>query len=246
MDAFGSAHRKHASTYGVAKFASEVCLGFLFENELKNLVKLSNPQRPMLAIFGGSKVSTKLNVILNLAKKVDNMIVGGGIANTFILAAGFGIGKSICEPNLVDLAKQIMQQTDIILPKDVVIADDFNADATPQVKAIDKVADNEYILDIGPKTSKAYHQSIQTSQSVIWNGPVGLFEWQNFSSGTRLLAQSIADSKCFSVAGGGDTIAAIDDYDISKKISFISTGGGAFLEYLEKESLPILDLINYE
>ena len=244
MDAFGTAHRAQASTHGVIRFAKTACGGPLLMAELDALAKaLDNPKRPLLAIVAGSKVSTKLELLSSLVGKVDQLIVGGGIANTFIAAEGFGIGKSLVEMDLVDTAKQIMRDAkargaQIPVPEDVVVAPRFAADAPATVKKVDAVAADDMILDIGPATAKRYAAMIAEAGTVVWNGPVGVFEFDAFGKGTETLAHAIADSQAFSIAGGGDTLAAIDKYGVESQIDYISTGGGAFLEFLEGKELP--------
>jgi len=244
MDAFGTAHRAQASTHGVIRFAKSACGGPLLMAELDALAKaLDNPRRPLLAIVAGSKVSTKLELLSSLVGKVDQLIVGGGIANTFIAAEGFGVGKSLVEMDLVDTAKQIMRDAkaraaDIPVPTDVVVAPRFAADASATVKTVDAVGADDMILDIGPDTARRYATMIGKAGTVVWNGPVGVFEFDAFGKGTQTLAQAIADSDAFSIAGGGDTLAAIDKYDVESRIDYISTGGGAFLEFLEGKELP--------
>jgi phosphoglycerate kinase len=244
MDAFGTAHRAQASTHGAIRFAHTACAGPLLTAELDALAKaLEHPARPLLAIVAGSKVSTKLELLSTLIGKVDQLIVGGGIANTFLAAAGFPVGKSLYEPDLVDTARQIMADAkargaEIPLPVDVVVAAEFNADAPATVKAVADVAAGDMILDIGPQTAQAYAARIMQVGTVVWNGPVGVFEFAAFGNGTDVLARAIAASTAFSIAGGGDTLAAIDKYGIADQISYISTGGGAFLEFLEGKALP--------
>ena len=238
-DAFGTAHRAEATTHGVARFAKIACAGPLMAAELDALGKsLSQPKRPLVAIVGGSKVSTKLTVLAELAKKVDSLIVGGGIANTFLLAAGKPIGKSLAEPDLVAEAKRIAAATDVPLPLDVVVAVEASARARSIIKAPEAVEGDEMILDIGPKTAAALADSLRTAGTIVWNGPVGMFEIDAFAKGTQTIARAIADSKAFSIAGGGDTIAAIHKFGIADKIGYISTAGGAFLEFLEGKKLP--------
>lgn len=249
MDAFGTAHRAQASTHGVAKYAPVACAGPLLAHELASLAKgLENPDRPMLAIVGGSKVSTKLTVLESLSQQVDQLIVGGGIANTFIAAAGHNVGKSLCEPSLIDAAKALIAQakkagSEIPIPTDVVVATAFSEDAQALIKDVDDVGPNEMILDIGPKTAANYAEMAKSAGTVIWNGPVGVFEFDQFGEGTRTLAHGIAESKGFSMAGGGDTLAAVDKYQIQDKLSYISTGGGAFLEFLEGKKLPAVAIL---
>lgn len=249
MDAFGTSHRAHASTYGVAQFAPMACAGPLLIQELDALQKgLKNPEKPMLAIIGGSKVSGKLQVLHSLVNQVDKLIVGGGIANTFIKAAGFRVGQSLHEPDLVEEAKQLIDKAkqagnEIPIPEDVVVATEFSADALAEVKAVDEVADNEMILDIGPKTAAFYAYIAKQAKTVVWNGPVGVFEFPQFSKGTQLLAEGIAEGGGFSMAGGGDTLAALAQFGIEDNISYISTGGGAFLQVLEGKPLPAVTIL---
>ncbi|MGE6608288.1 phosphoglycerate kinase [Halomonas sp. NPDC076908] len=239
MDAFGTAHRAQASTHGVARFAPNACAGPLLAKELDALEKaLAHPARPMVAIVGGSKVSTKLDVLTALADKCDQLIVGGGIANTFIAAAGYNVGKSLHEADLIGQAKALMEKVPIPLPTDVVVATEFSESAKAVVKAVDQVADNEMILDIGPDTAAHLASMLKDAGTILWNGPVGVFEIDQFGKGTQVIAQAIADSAGFSIAGGGDTLAAIDKYAIAVRVSYISTGGGAFLEYVEGKELP--------
>lgn len=244
MDAFGTAHRAQASTHGVAKFAPVACAGPLLANELDALGKaLDNPARPMAAIVGGSKVSTKLTVLETLSDKVDQLIVGGGIANTFLAAAGHPVGKSLYEADLIDQAKALMAKTSIPLPTDVVVATEFSESATATIKRVEDVADDDMILDIGPETASALAKLMGNARTVIWNGPVGVFEIDQFGEGTKTLSLAIAGSDAFSIAGGGDTLAAVDKYQISDKISYISTGGGAFLEFVEGKVLPAVAIL---
>ena len=244
MDAFGTAHRAQASTHGVIRFAKQAAGGPLLMAELDALGKaLDNPARPLLAIVAGSKVSTKLELLSSLVGKVDQLIVGGGIANTFIAAMGHGVGKSLVETDLVDTARKIMADAkargaDIPVPTDVVVAPRFAADAPATVKAVDAVGDDDMILDIGPDTAARYAGMIAKAGTVVWNGPVGVFEFDAFGKGTEVLARAIAASPAFSIAGGGDTLAAVDKYGIAGDVSYISTGGGAFLEFLEGKELP--------
>lgn len=239
MDAFGTAHRAQASTHGVARFATHACAGPLLAQELDALEQaLASPKRPMAAIVGGSKVSTKLEVLNALADKCDQLIVGGGIANTFIAAAGYNVGKSLYEADLLDKAKALMQSVTIPLPTDVVVATEFSESATATIKPVDQVGDNEMILDIGPETAAALAAMLKEAGTILWNGPVGVFEIDQFGKGTEVISYAIADSAAFSIAGGGDTLAAIDKYAIGERISYISTGGGAFLEYVEGKTLP--------
>jgi phosphoglycerate kinase len=236
-DAFGTAHRAEATTHGAARFASVACAGPLMAAELDALTKaLADPARPLVAIVGGSKVSTKLSVLAELAKKVDRLIVGGGIANTFLLAAGKPIGKSLAEPDLVDEAKQIAAATQVPLPTDVVAA--RGMDAAANTKAVDAVTPQEMILDIGPETARSFAAFLEGAGTIVWNGPVGVFEKAPFAAGTETLARAIADSSAYSIAGGGDTVAAINKFGVAQGIDYISTAGGAFLEFLEGKTLP--------
>jgi len=249
MDAFGTAHRAQASTHGVIRFAPVAAGGPLLMAELDALAKaLKEPAKPLLAIVAGSKVSTKLELLASLVGKVDQLIVGGGIANTFITAAGYPVGKSLYEPDLLETAKKIVADAkargaDIPLPTDVVVAKQFLPDAEATVKAVDAVAEDDLILDIGPQTAKQYAGLINQAGTVVWNGPVGVFEFEAFSKGTEALARAIAGSKAFSIAGGGDTLAAVDKFDIAGEVSYISTGGGAFLEFLEGKPLPAVEAL---
>ena len=244
MDAFGTAHRAQASTHGAIRAAKVACGGPLLMAELDALAKaLEHPQRPLLAIVAGSKVSTKLELLQSLIAKVDQLIVGGGIANTFIAAAGHNIGTSLVEMDLVDVAKKIMADAkargaEVPVPVDVVVAPEFRADAPATVKKVENVASGDMILDIGPQTAQRYAQMIAQAGTVVWNGPVGVFEFDAFGKGTKTVARAIAESKAFSIAGGGDTLAAVEKYGVEKDISYISTGGGAFLEFLEGKELP--------
>jgi phosphoglycerate kinase len=244
MDAFGTAHRAQASTHGAIRFAKIAAGGPLLMAELDALAKaLDKPARPLLAIVAGSKVSTKLTLLETLTAKVDQLIVGGGIANTFIAAVGHNVGKSLVEMDLLDTARRIMADAkvrgaDVPVPTDVVVATAFAADAPATVKAVDQVGDSDMILDIGPDTARRYAELIAKAGSVVWNGPVGVFEFDAFGKGTEVLAHAIAKSHAFSIAGGGDTLAAVEKYGVEKDISYISTGGGAFLEFLEGKTLP--------
>ena len=244
MDAFGTAHRAQGSTHGVAKFAKVACSGPLLSAELAALGKaLGAPAKPMAAIVAGAKVSTKLDVLTSLADICDQLIVGGGIANTFLAAAGFPVGKSLYEADLVDTAKAIAAKVSVPLPVDVVVAKAFAADAEATVKAVADVAEDDMILDIGPETAQQFAQLLKNSKTILWNGPVGVFEFDQFANGTKVLAQAIAESAAFSIAGGGDTLAAIDKYNVADKISYISTGGGAFLEFVEGKVLPAVAIL---
>ena len=241
-DAFGTAHRAEATTHGVAKFAPVACAGPLMAAEVDALSKaLASPARPLVAIVGGAKVSTKLTVLAELAKKVDSLIVGGGIANTFLLAAGKQIGKSLAEPDLVPEAKKIMSATKVPLPVDVVVSKSLEGTAT--VKSSDGVADDEMILDIGPQAAASLAASLKQAGTIVWNGPMGVFELDAFSRGTETVARAIAESKAFSISGGGDTIAAIHKFGIADRIGYISTAGGAFLEFLEGKKLPAVEAL---
>ncbi len=249
MDAFGTAHRAQASTHGVAKYAPIACAGPLLVAELEALAKaLHNPEPPIVAVVGGSKVSTKINMLDALLQKVDQLIVGGGIANTFIAAAGHDVGKSLYEPDLVGEAKRLSQKAKargaaIPVPVDVVCGKKFSEDSPAELKPIDAVAGDDLILDIGPQTAGRFAEILKAAGTIIWNGPVGVFEFEPFSGGTRRLSHAIADSPGFSIAGGGDTLAAIAKYKIADKISYISTGGGAFLEFLEGKTLPAVAIL---
>ncbi len=239
MDAFATAHRAQASTSGVVKYAPVACAGPLLTQELQALRKaIAQPKHPLLAIVGGAKVSSKLTVLNALAEKVDQLILGGGIANTFLCAAGFAIGKSLYEPELISEATALMQKSFIPLPTDVIVAAEFNVNAVATLKKVEEVGANDMILDIGPQTAAAYAKLIHEAATIVWNGPVGVFEWPAFANGTQQVAAAIAESKAYSLAGGGDTISAIEKFGLVDKISYISTGGGAFLEFLEGKSLP--------
>jgi phosphoglycerate kinase len=249
MDAFGTAHRAEASTHGVAKYAPIACAGPLLVSELSALeTALEKPARPLLAIVAGSKVSTKLTVLESLLGKVDQMIVGGGITNTFLAALGFNVGKSLYEPAMLDICKRLLEQSKsrgivIPMPTDVVVATQFSAKAEADVKLVGAVTDEEMILDIGPDSAEAMGALIASAGTILWNGPVGVFEFEQFGEGTRALATAIARSKAFSLAGGGDTLAAIEKYGIEDSISYISTGGGAFLEFVEGKKLPAVEIL---
>jgi phosphoglycerate kinase len=244
MDAFGTAHRAQASTHGVGLLASEVAAGPLMAAELDALgLALANPARPAVAVVGGSKVSTKLDVLNELANRVDRIIVGGGIANTFLAAAGLSVGKSLMEPDLLGTARALMARVDIPLPVDVIVATAFSADAVATVKSVNDVADEDMILDVGPVTAASYADLMRNAKTILWNGPVGVFEIPQFAKGTEALARAIAASSGFSLAGGGDTLAAIDQFGVSADISYISTGGGAFLEFVEGKELPAVAML---
>ena len=248
-DAFGTAHRAEASTYGIAQFAPVACAGPLLAAEMDAItLALANPKRPLVAIVAGSKVSTKLTILKSLASKVDQLIVGGGIANTFMLASGFPIGKSLAERDLLDDARAVMDAMKargaaVPIPVDVVTAKSFSADAVATVKAATEVADDDLILDIGPETAAALALQLKSAGTIVWNGPVGVFEFAAFENGTRTVAHAIAESSAFSIAGGGDTLAAIAKYGIEKQVGYISTGGGAFLEVLEGKTLPAFEIL---
>lgn len=244
MDAFGTAHRAQASTHGVARFAPIACAGPLLANELDALATaLDAPARPMMAIVGGSKVSTKLEVLNALSEKCDQLIVGGGIANTFLAAAGKPVGKSLCEHDLIPVAKALMEKVSIPLPVDVVVAKTFAEDAEAILKSVDDVEEDDMILDIGPVSAQQLAEQLKKAGTVIWNGPVGVFEFDQFGEGTRALSLAIAESQGFSIAGGGDTLAAVDKYGIADQVSYISTGGGAFLEFVEGKVLPAVAIL---
>lgn len=249
MDAFGTAHRAEASTHGVAKFAPIACAGPLLAAELEALGKaLQNPKRPLVAIVGGSKVSTKLTVLESLSKIVDQLIVGGGIANTFIAAAGHQVGKSLYEPDLIAEAKRLTEaartrKADIPVPVDVVCGKEFSEKAAATLKKVNEIAADDMVFDVGPETSKQFARILKDAGTIVWNGPVGVFEFDQFGQGTKALAAAIAESSAFSIAGGGDTLAAVAKYDIADKVSYISTGGGAFLEFLEGKKLPAVAIL---
>jgi phosphoglycerate kinase len=249
MDAFGTAHRAEASTHGVAKYAPVACAGPLLVSELSALeTALEKPARPLLAIVAGSKVSTKLTVLESLLSKVDQLIVGGGITNTFLAALGFNVGKSLYEPNMLDICKRLLEQSKkrgivIPMPTDVVVATEISAKAEADVKDVRNVLANEMILDIGPDSAEALAKLVASAGTILWNGPVGVFEFPQFSEGTRALATAIARSPAFSLAGGGDTLAAIEKYGVEDSISYISTGGGAFLEFVEGKKLPAVEIL---
>jgi phosphoglycerate kinase len=248
MDAFGTAHRAQASTVGVAEYAAEACAGPLLAAELDALAAaLEAPKRPLYAIVGGSKVSTKLAVLKSLAARTDTLILGGGIANTIIAAAGHDVGRSLIEADMLDFASRLLAgqfgRAKIPLPTDVVVATEFSADAAATVKAVTEVAAAEMILDIGPETAAAYADDLSSAGTVVWNGPLGVFEFEAFANGTKTLARAIAASTAFSIAGGGDTLAAVEQFGVADQISYISTGGGAFLEFLEGKELPAVAVL---
>ncbi|MEJ2059379.1 MAG: phosphoglycerate kinase [Gammaproteobacteria bacterium] len=249
MDAFGTAHRAQASTHGVAKYAPVACAGPLLAGELEALGKaLDNPARPLVAIVGGSKVSTKLTVLESLSQVVDQLIVGGGIANTFIAAAGYNVGKSLYEADLIDTCKKLSEDArsrgaDIPVPVDVVCGKEFSESAAAETKVTAEVSDDDMIFDVGPETSKQFAEILKKAGTIVWNGPVGVFEFDQFGAGTKALSLAIAESDAFSIAGGGDTLAAVDKYDIADRVSYISTGGGAFLEFLEGKKLPAVAIL---
>ena len=248
-DAFGTAHRAEGTTYGIAQYAPVACAGPLLAAEMDAISQaLANPKRPLIAIVAGSKVSTKLTILQSLADKVDGLIVGGGIANTFMLAEGLHIGKSLAEGNLVDEAKKVIakmkeRSAEVPIPVDVVVAKSFGADAAATVKDAKDVAEDDMILDIGPQTAALLADKLKAAGTIVWNGPVGVFEFDQFSKGTQTIARAIADSAAFSIAGGGDTLAAIAKYGIDKDVSYLSTGGGAFLEVLEGKTLPAFEIL---
>ena len=248
-DAFGTAHRAEGTTYGIAEYAKTACAGPLLAAEIDAIhTALANPKRPLLAIVAGSKVSTKLTILQSLAKNVDGLIVGGGIANTFMLAAGLPIGKSLAEPDLLDEAKAVIaamaaRGAEVPIPTDVVVAKTFAADAPATVKKATEVADDDMILDIGPETAAKLAAQLKAAGTIVWNGPVGVFEFDQFAGGTQAIAQAIAESSAFSIAGGGDTLAAIAKYGITQQVGYISTGGGAFLEVLEGKQLPAFEIL---
>lgn len=248
-DAFATAHRAQASTHGVAKYAAISAAGPLLINELKSLTKaLRDPERPLIAIVGGSKVSTKLTILETLSEKVDQLIVGGGIVNTFLKAAGYEIGKSLHEPDLVDVASKLIKQSEeegcqIPLPVDVICGKEFDENTKAEIKAVTDVEKDDLIMDVGPETSKQLATIIANAKTIVWNGPLGVFEFDQFSQGTENLAKAISEAQAFSLAGGGDTIAAINKFNVDKGISYISTGGGAFLEYLEGKKLPAIEIL---
>lgn len=245
MDAFGTAHRAQASTHGVGRFAPVACAGPLLAAELDALGKaLHEPAKPLVAIVGGAKVSTKLEVLEALADKVDQLVVGGGIANTFLAAAGFPVGQSLCEHDLIPAAKRIAAKVDIPLPTDVVVAKAFSADAEATVKAVEDVEADDLILDVGPESAARLAGLMKEAGTIVWNGPLGVFEFDQFGEGTRVLSEAIAASNGFSIAGGGDTLAAVDKYNIAQDVSYISTGGGAFLEFLEGKILPAVAMLS--
>ena len=244
MDAFGTAHRAQASTHGVGKFAPVSCAGPLLDGELDALGKaLDNPEKPMTAIVGGSKVSTKLTVLESLSKVCDQLIVGGGIANTFLAAAGKPVGKSLYEADLVSQAKALMEKVDIPMPVDVVVGKKFDENEPAVIKSVDDVEDDDMIFDVGPKTAELFANVLKDARTIVWNGPVGVFEFDQFGEGTKAMSLAIAESSAFSIAGGGDTLAAVDKYGIKEQVSYISTGGGAFLEYVEGKTLPAVAML---
>jgi phosphoglycerate kinase len=248
-DAFATAHRAEATTHGIAKFAPVACAGPLLAAEVGALTKaLEHPARPLVAIVGGAKVSTKLTILAELARKVDQLIVGGGIANTFMLAAGMKIGKSLCEPDLLDEAKKVMAQIQatgghVPMPVDVVCAKEFSATAAATTKPVEQVAEDDLILDVGPRTAQMLCQLLEKAGTIVWNGPLGVFEYEPFAGGTRSLARAIAGSKAFSLAGGGETVAALAKFGVTDKVGYVSTAGGAFLEFLEGKKLPAIEIL---
>ena len=243
-DAFATAHRAQASTYGIAQFAPIACSGPLLSAELDALgMALREPVRPVVAIVGGAKVSTKLALLESLSNKVDQLIVGGGIANTFLLAAGYEIGNSLCEPNMVDTAKRLLDGGGIPMPSDLVCGKTFEPTTAARIVAIDAVQPDDMILDVGPQTASAFAEIVKSAATIVWNGPLGVFEFDQFAAGTKTLAEAVANSHAFSIAGGGDTIAAIVKFRVAERISYISTGGGAFLEFLEGKTLPAVEIL---
>jgi phosphoglycerate kinase len=245
MDAFGTAHRAQASTHGIARYAPVACAGPLLHAELTALERaLTTAQQPMMAVVGGSKISTKLNVLGQLAARCDSLIVGGGIANTFLAAAGYPVGQSLCEWDLLDTARELMDRVDIPLPIDVIVAPGIDAPQHAEIKLVADVKADDMILDVGPSTAAEIASRIHSAATVLWNGPLGVFEQEAFAAGTRVLADAIAESESFSLAGGGDTLAAIDQFGVADNISYISTGGGAFLEYVEGKTLPVVAVLN--
>ena len=246
MDAFGTAHRAQSSTCGVAKFAPIACAGPLLTRELDALDRsLKAPERPMLAVVGGAKVSSKLGVLKNLATKVDRLIVGGGIANTFLAARGFNVGNSLFEPELVEVAAALLETTNISLPTDVIVAKEISSTAQASTKLVAELEDDDMILDVGPATAMNFAEIVGTMKTILWNGPLGVFEYDQFAQGTRVLAQAIADNPGFSIAGGGETVAAIDKFSVTAEISYISTGGGAFLQYVQGAVLPAVQILEH-
>ena len=246
MDAFGASHRKHASTYGAIKFSNKACAGPLLSSEIKSLKKaMSAPEKPLVAIIGGAKVSSKLGVIESLANSCDSIIVGGGIANTFLLANGNLVGNSLIETEMIEAAKRILKldQVYVPLPTDVVVAKEFSNEATALTKSMDQVEEDDLILDIGPETTNAYNELIASARTIIWNGPVGVFEIEQFSQGTAEIAKAIAANSGYKIVGGGDTVAVIEKYGISDSISYVSTGGGAFLEFVKNGTLDALEVL---
>ena len=246
MDAFGASHRKHASTYGAIKFSNKACAGPLLSGEIESLKKaMSAPEKPLVAIIGGAKVSSKLGVIESLANSCDSIIVGGGIANTFLLANGNSVGNSLIETEMIEAAKRILKldQVYVPLPTDVVVAKEFSNEATALTKSMDQVEEDDLILDIGPETTNAYNELIASARTIIWNGPVGVFEIEQFSQGTAEIAKAIAANSGYKIVGGGDTVAVIEKYGISDSISYVSTGGGAFLEFVKNGTLDALEVL---
>ena len=244
MDAFGTAHRAQASTHGVGKYAPVACSGPLLTGELEALGKaLGQPERPMTAIVGGSKVSTKLTVLESLSSICDQLIVGGGIANTFLAAAGKNVGKSLYEKDLIPQAKALMEKADVPLPVDVICGKKFDENEPAVIKHVDEVCDDDMIFDVGPETQKLFANILKSAKTILWNGPVGVFEFDQFGEGTKSMSLAIAESSAFSIAGGGDTLAAIDKYGIKRQVSYISTGGGAFLEFVEGKKLPAVAML---
>ena len=243
-DAFGTAHRAHASTHGIAKYATDSCAGLLLASEIEALERaLANPKRPLVAVLGGSKISGKLEVLHNLKNVADTLLVGGGMANTFLLASGQSVGKSLVESNLIDEAQAIHQASDLPLPIDVMTTDTIDRESHAFLRLIDAIPSQESIVDIGPESARRYAEVIADARTVIWNGPMGIFEYPQYAEGTRVVAEALAETNAFTLAGGGDTVAAIEQFDISERIDYISTGGGAFLEFIEGKSLPGIEAL---
>lgn len=239
LDAFATAHRAHVSTHGMVKYVSEACAGLLLTKEIDYLSKtVSNPTKPLVAVIGGAKVSGKLEVLHNLSKLADSIIVGGGMANTFLLAAGYEMGNSLVEPDLVEAAKQLIDQTEIPLPVDVMVTNELDSEGESILRLVDEIRNDDIVADIGPETARRHASLLASAETILWNGPMGVFEFTQFGEGTRVVGEAIASSNAYSVAGGGDTVAAIEKYDLTGQIDYISTGGGAFLEFMEGKRLP--------
>ena len=244
MDAFGSAHRQHASTFGIAELSDTACAGLLLEQELFAISEaMESPQVPMISIVGGSKTSTKLEVLNSLSQVSSRILVGGGILNTFLAASGFKLGRSLYEPDLIDVARDLSKSVEVPLPRDVIVSTDLSRQAKGEVKLVDEVGTDEMILDIGPVTAREWAKVVNEAKTILWNGPIGVFEYDQFGEGTRILAEAVAESPAFSLAGGGDTIAALEKYGVASDISYISTGGGAFLEMIEGKKLPGVEIL---